>query len=182
MDCDLRRSRLHRIFDRAGDVGLMNAILGEVSVDEVVKPIVVPNLYSVPCGPIPPNSADVVASDKFRHMLDELSRRFDRVVLDSPPVIAVTDSAIVSTLVDGVVFVVRAFKSSAAVCASGLRTLLDVDAPIAGAVLNAVNLNRHEYSYYQYYYYRREGYAPLTPPTGSGGNAPPPEQSASPPN
>ncbi|MBS2020489.1 MAG: polysaccharide biosynthesis tyrosine autokinase [Deltaproteobacteria bacterium] len=182
VDCDLRRPRLHRIFDRAGDVGLMNAILGEVTVDDVAKPTVVPNLYSVPCGPIPPNSADVVASDKFRHLLDELSRRFDRVVLDSPPVIAVTDSAIVSTLVDGVVFVVRAFKSSAAVCASGLRTLLDVDAPIAGAVLNAVNLNRHEYSYYQYYYYRREGYAPLTPPTGGGGNAPPPEQSASPPN
>ena len=105
-------------------------------------------------------------------------------MLDSPPVIAVTDSAIVSTIVDGVVFVVRAFKSSASVCASGLRTLLDVDAPIAGAVLNAVNLNRHEYSYYQYYYYRREGYAPLTPTAGSGGAPPPPDdrQSASPPN
>lgn len=184
VDCDLRRPRLHRIFDRAGDIGLMNAILGEVTVDDIAKPTVVPNLYSVPCGPIPPNSADVVASEKFKHLLDELSLRFDRVVLDSPPVIAVTDSAIVSTIVDGVVFVVRAFKSSASVCASGLRTLLDVDAPIAGAVLNAVNLNRHEYSYYQYYYYRREGYAPLTPTAGSGGAPPPPDdrQSASPPN
>lgn len=183
VDCDLRRPRLHRIFDRAGDIGLMNAILGEVTVDEIAKPTIVPNLYSVPCGPIPPNSADVVASEKFKNLMDELSRRFDRVVLDSPPVIAVTDSAIVSTIVDGVVFVVRAFKSSAGVCASGLRTLLDVDAPIAGAVLNAVNLNRHEYSYYQYYYYRREGYAPLTPAAGGGGSPPPPDrQSASPPN
>jgi capsular exopolysaccharide synthesis family protein len=180
VDCDLRRPRLHRIFDRAGDVGLMNVILGEASVDEVAKPTLVPNLYCVPCGPTPPNSADVVASDKFRRVLDELSKRFDRVILDSPPVIAVTDSAIASTLVDGVLFVVRAFKTTQNLCRSGLRTLRDVDAPIAGAVLNAVNLNRHEYSYYHYYYYKREGYAPVAPPPGAPQG--PDERPASPPN
>lgn len=168
IDCDLRRPRLHRIFDRAGDIGLMNAILGEATVEEVAKPTVVPNLFCIPCGPIPPNSADVVSSEKFRRLLDEISSKFDRVVLDSPPIVAVTDSAIVSTLVDGVVFVVRAFKTSVNLCRSGLRSLQDVDAPIAGAVLNAVNLNRHEYNYYHYYYYKREGYAPLpTAPTSS---------------
>lgn len=166
MDCDLRRPRLHRIFDRAGDIGIMNAILGEATIDEVAKPTIVPNLYCIPCGPIPPNSADVVSSEKFKRLLDEISSKFDRVVLDSPPIIAVTDSAIVSTLVDGVVFVVRAFKTSVNLCRSGLRTLQDVDAPIAGAVLNAVNLNRHEYNYYHYYYYKREGYEPI-------GGAPP---------
>ena len=163
VDCDLRRPRLHRIFDRAGDIGVTNVMVGDATVDEVAKPTVVPNLYCVPCGPIPPNSADVVASEKFKRFLDDLSKRFDRVVLDSPPVVAVTDSAIVSTLVDGVIFVIRAFKTHTATCKSALRTLLDVDAPIAGAVLNAVNLQSHEYSYYHYYYYKREGYAPLTP-------------------
>jgi capsular exopolysaccharide synthesis family protein len=163
VDCDLRRPRLHRIFDRAGDIGLMNVMVGEATVDEVAKPTVVPNLSCVPCGPIPPNSADVVGSEKFKGFLDDLSKRFDRVVLDSPPVVAVTDSAIVSTLVDGVIFVIRAFKTHTATCKSALRTLQDVDAPIAGAVLNAVNLKAHEYSYYHYYYYKREGYAPLTP-------------------
>lgn len=162
VDCDLRRPRLHRIFDRAGDVGLMNVIVGDTTLEEAAKPTIVPNLYCLPCGPIPPNSADVVASDKFRRLLDELSEHFDRIVLDSPPVVAVTDSAIVSTLADGVIFVVRAFKTSLSVCRSGLRSLRDVDAPIAGAVLNAVNLDRHEYNYYHYYYYKREGYAPLT--------------------
>lgn len=181
IDCDLRRPRLHRIFDRAGDIGLMNAILGEATVEEVAKPTVVPNLWSIPCGPIPPNSADVVSSEKFRRLLDEISSKFDRVVLDSPPIVAVTDSAIVSTLVDGVVFVVRAFKTSINLCRSGLRTLQDVDAPIAGAVLNAVNLNRHEYNYYHYYYYKREGYAPLpaAPPSSPTMNDRPP---APPPN
>jgi succinoglycan biosynthesis transport protein ExoP len=184
IDCDLRRPRLHRIFDRAGDIGLMNVILGEATVDEVAKPTVVPNLYCIPCGPIPPNSADVVSSDKFRRVLDEISARFDRIVLDSPPVIAVTDSAIASTLVDGVVFVVRAFKTSVNLCRSALRTLQDVDAPIAGAVLNAVNLNRHEYNYYHYYYYKREGYAPLPGTQHSPSSSPSlsDDRPASPPN
>ena len=177
VDCDLRRPRLHRIFDRAGDIGLMNVIRGEVTVDDVAKPTIVPNLSCIPCGPIPPNSADVVSSEKFRHVLDELSERFDRIVLDSPPVIAVTDSAILSTLCDGVVMVIRAFKTTFGLSRSGLRTLRDVDAPIAGAVLNAVNLDRHEYYYQRYYYYRREGYAP-TPQADhervSEGAAPPP--------
>ena len=180
IDCDLRRPRLHRIFDRAGDIGLMNAILGEATVEDVAKPTVVPNLYCIPCGPIPPNSADVVSSERFRRLLDEISSKFDRVVLDSPPIVAVTDSAIVSTLVDGVVFVVRAFKTSVNLCRSGLRTLQDVDAPIAGAVLNAVNLNRHEYNYYHYYYYKREGYAPL--PTAPGSPSADDRPQASPPN
>ena len=187
IDCDLRRPRLHRIFDRAGDIGLMNAILGEATIDEVAKPTIVPNLSCIPCGPIPPNSADVVSSEKFRRLLDEVSSKFDRVVLDSPPIVAVTDSAIASTLVDGVVFVVRAFKTSVNLCRSGLRTLQDVDAPIAGAVLNAVNLNRHEYNYYHYYYYKREGYAPLAGTVTPGNDRPgsnerPTGPGASPPN
>lgn len=177
IDCDLRRPRLHRIFDRAGDIGLMNVILGEATVEEVAKPTVVPNLYCIPCGPIPPNSADVVASEKFKKVLDELGEHFDRIVLDSPPVVAVTDSAILSTLVDGVLLVVRAFKTTFALSRSGLRTLRDVDAPIAGAVLNAVNLDRHEYAYQRYYYYRREGYAPLP-----SGDRPSDEAPAPPPN
>jgi polysaccharide biosynthesis transport protein len=174
VDCDLRRPRIHRIFDRAGDIGIMNVMLGEATVDDVAKPTIVPNLYCIPCGPIPPNSADVVASEKFRHLLDELGEKFDRVVLDSPPVVAVTDSAILSTLSDGVLMVVRAHKTTYGLARSGLRTLRDVDAPIAGAVLNAVNLDRHEYYYQRYYYYRREGYAATPQAEHEQEAAPPP--------
>jgi capsular exopolysaccharide synthesis family protein len=180
VDCDLRRPRLHRIFDRAGDVGLMNALLGDATIDEVAKPTLVPNLYCVPCGPTPPSSADVVASEKFRKLLDELGEHFDRVILDSPPLLAVTDSAIVSTLADAVIFVIRAFNTKIPLCRSGLRRLRDVDAPIAGAVLNAVNLERHEYSYYHYYYSKRDGYAPVASAPGEGES--PDDRSASPPN
>src|SRR4029077_6223704 len=112
LDCDLRRPRIHRIFDRAGDAGVTNVILGEATVDEVAKSTMVQNLWAVPPGPFPPTPADMLHSERFRKFLDDLSDRFDRVVIDSPPIAAVTDSAVLSTLAEGTVFVVRAFKTS----------------------------------------------------------------------
>jgi len=177
VDCDLRRPRLHRIFDRAGDAGVTNLLVGESTLDDVAKQTTVDNLWSVPAGPTPPNPADMLHSERFRKFIDELGQRFDRVILDSPPLVAVTDSAIISRLVDGTVFVVRAFKTSRHLSAQGLRSLQDVDAPVVGAVLNAVNLDRQEYSYYyHYYYYKQAGYRAPPPPSGedeSPGAAPP---------
>lgn len=163
VDCDLRRPRMHRIFGRTGDAGVTNVLVGDATLDEVIKPTQVANLWSVPAGPTPPNPADMLQSERFRKFIEELGNRFDRVIIDSPPIVAVTDSAIISTLVDGTIFVVRAFKTSHHLSAQGLRALRDVDAPVVGAVLNAVNLDRHEYSYYyHYYYYKREGYPSRT--------------------
>ena len=174
VDCDLRRPRLHRIFDRVGDSGVTSVLIGEATIEDVAKPTGIERLWSIPAGPIPPNPADMFHSERFRRFLADLSESFDRVVIDSPPIVAVTDSAIISTLVDGTVFVVRAFKTANHLSAQGLRTLRDVDAPVAGAVLNAVNLNRHEYSYYHhYYYYKREGYGSETGDTTEGAAAPP---------
>jgi len=166
VDADLRRPRLHRIFNREGDLGLTNHLVGEATIDAIAKPTGIDNLFSIPTGPTPPNPADVLGSERFRTFLAELSERFDRVVIDSPPVVAVTDSVIVSTLVDGTVFVARAFRTARHLSAQGLRALRDVGAPVAGAVLNAVNVNRHEYSYYYYRYYR-EGYRSTPPPENS---------------
>jgi capsular exopolysaccharide synthesis family protein len=176
VDCDLRRPRLHRIFGRAGDSGVTNVLVGDATLEDVAKPTGIDNLWSIPAGPTPPNPADMLHSERFRRFIQELGESFDRIVIDSPPVVAVTDSAIISTFMDGTVFVVRAFETSRHLSAQGLRALRDVDAPIVGAVLNAVNLNRHEYSYYyHYYYYKREGYA--AKPGGGAEDA-----SASPPN
>ncbi len=182
VDCDLRRPRIHRIFDRAGDAGVTNVIVGNATVDEVVKPTLVNNLWSVPAGPTPPNPADLFHSERFKKFLSDLTDRFDRVVIDSPPIVPVTDSAIISTLVDGTVFVVRAFATKRPFAFQGLRSLRDVDSPVIGAVLNAVNLNRREYNYYYQYYYHRDGYRPVTPaadeeespPSDPGRSAPPP--------
>jgi polysaccharide biosynthesis transport protein len=184
VDCDLRRPRIHRIFDRSGDAGVTNVIVGNATVDEVVKPTMVENLWSVPAGPTPPNPADMLHSERFKKFLSDLGDRFDRVVIDSPPIVPVTDSAIISTLVDGTVFVVRAFSTTRHLGHQGLRALRDVDSPVVGAVLNAVNLNRREYNYYYQYYYHREGYRPLTTRATEDEAAPPsdPERPATPPN
>jgi capsular exopolysaccharide synthesis family protein len=157
VDCDLRRPKLHRLFDRAGDAGVTNVLVGDAIIDEVALPTQVDNMYAIPAGPTPPNPADLLHSERFRTFIEELSERFDRVVIDSPPVAAVADSAIISTLVDGCVFVVRAFSTTRQLSKQGLRSLTDVDAPVVGVVLNDVDLDKQQ-SYYQYYYYKRVGY------------------------
>jgi succinoglycan biosynthesis transport protein ExoP len=179
VDCDLRRPRLHRIFDRVGDAGVTSVLVGDATTDQVVKPTMVANLWSIPTGPLPPNPADVLQSERFRKFIGDLAERFDRIIIDSPPLVAVTDSAIISRLVDGTVFVVRAFKTGRHLGAQGLRALRDVEAPILGAVLNAVNLDHHEYKYYYYYYYKRDGYRANV---GSGREALDQDRSASAPN
>jgi succinoglycan biosynthesis transport protein ExoP len=182
VDCDLRRPRIHRIFDRSGDAGVTNVIVGNATVDEVVKPTLVANLWSVPAGPTPPNPADMLHSERFKKFLSDLGDRFDRVVIDSPPVVPVTDSAIISTLVDGTVFVVRAFSTTRHLGHQGLRALRDVDSPVIGAVLNAVNLNRREYNYYYQYYYQRDGYRSIPNPASDDDTPSDPGHSAAPPN
>ncbi len=169
IDCDLRRPRLHRIFGRVGDAGVTAVLVGDATIEEVARPALtgqggtpIPNLYTIPAGPPPPNPADLLQSERFKKFLNDLLDHFDRIVIDSPPLAAVTDSAIVSTLVDGTIFVVRAAKTSHHLARQGLRSLRDIGTPILGAVLNAVDLTKASYSYYynQYYYYRREGYGP----------------------
>ncbi len=172
LDCDLRRPRLHRIFHRAGEAGVTSVLVGEATLDDVAKPTEIDNLWAIPAGPIPPNPADMFHSERFKRLLADLADRFDRIVIDSPPLVAVTDSAIMSKLIDATVFVVRAFATSKHVSAQGLRTLRDVDAPIVGAVLNAVNLTRQDNAYYHYYYYKNEGYQPVSSSDQSQDSAP----------
>ena len=176
VDCDLRRPRLHRIFDRVGDTGITNVLLGEATMDEVAKPTVVENLWSIPAGPMPPNPADALHSQRFRDMIRELGERYDRVVIDSPPLVAVTDATILSKMCDGTIFVVRAFKTSKFLCRQALRSLRDVDARLLGVVLNAVDLNKHEYAYnyYHYTYYKRQGYGRVERTPEAEEAAPPP--------
>jgi capsular exopolysaccharide synthesis family protein len=175
IDCDLRRPRVHRVFGKSSEAGVTTSILGQGE-DDAVFATQVPNLSIIPAGPIPPNPAEIFHSERFRAFLARISERFDRVIIDSPPVVAVTDATILSTLVDGAVLVVRAFATRKDVARHALRALLDVGAKSAGAVLNAVDLSRHEYKSSYYYYYRRDYYS-STPADGSGrpsGEASPP--------
>lgn len=158
VDCDLRRPRVHKVFGRANDLGVSSAVLDHSVLDQLDLSTKVPNLSVLPCGPHVPSPAELLHSESFSRLLDELQRRYDRVVIDSPPIAPVTDATILSTKVDGTVVVVRAFHTTRDLAKQALRALKDVGGPIVGVVLNAVDLGRREYGYYQYYYYKRDGY------------------------
>ncbi|MFO0615059.1 MAG: polysaccharide biosynthesis tyrosine autokinase [Polyangiaceae bacterium] len=158
VDCDLRRSRLHRIFGlpSTGQHGVTDALLDE-TLEDYAHPTEVPNLFIVPAGPIPPNPAELLQSERFRGLLARMQARFDLVILDSPPIVPVTDATILSTMVDGTVFVVRAFKTTKDLAKHAGSLLSEVGSRLAGIVLNAVNLQKAEYKY-SYRYYKRGDY------------------------
>lgn len=158
LDCDLRRPRVHRVFKTSYDVGVTTAMIEPGPVERFAQATDVPNLSIIPAGPIPPNPAELFHSEKFAAFLRQVTAAYDRVVIDSPPVVTVTDATVLSTLVDGVVLVVRAYSTQREFARHAIRAVRDVGGKLVGVVLNAVNLDRHEYKYH-YYYYRRDDYA-----------------------
>ena len=166
VDCDLRRPRIHRIFDQNMETGVSTTLLGG-NIDEATSATEVPNLYVLPAGPIPPNPAELFHTERFKQLISDLRSRFDRIIIDSPPVVAVTDPAILSTLVDGTVLVLRAFKTRKELARHAIRSLQDVGGKLVGGVLNAVDFSRIEYKY-SYYYYKRDGYYGEQAPPSKG--------------
>jgi capsular exopolysaccharide synthesis family protein len=119
----------------------------------VIQKLPIANLSLLPCGPIPPNPAELIISDRMKDMLKELSGRFDHIIIDSPPLINVTDPVILSTMVDGVILVVHGGKSTRDIVRRARQELSTVGAKIFGVVLNNVDLRREGYDNYYYYRY-----------------------------
>jgi polysaccharide biosynthesis transport protein len=156
VDSDMRRPRLHRTFGVPSATGLSTAILDESTIEEAVKATDVRNLFVLPCGPIPPNPTELLHSSAFERVVDALSKKFDRIIFDSPPTLAVADSAVLARVMDGAILVVKAGRTQKALAQRAVRLLQDVRANILGAVLNDLDLTRRGYGYYTYYY--RGGY------------------------
>jgi capsular exopolysaccharide synthesis family protein len=162
IDTDMRRPRLHKGLRVSNENGVSRIIVGDSEIDAAIKSTDVPNLYVLPCGPLPPNPAELLQTEKFAKLIETLGEKFDRVILDSPPILAVTDAVIVSRIVDGVVLVVRAGKTPHDAVTRAKRMVLNVKSRIIGVVLNDVNLRNP--AYYNYYNYYRHQYheAPAT--------------------
>ena len=152
IDTDMRRPRLHESTGVPRQHGLSNLILGDRDYDEVIKTTEIPNLYVLPCGPLPPNPAELLMTNRFQVVLAELATRFDRVILDSPPVQAVTDAVVLSKLVDGVILVVRADKTLREDIRRSARQIKDVGGGIFGLIVNEVNTSDRSYYSYGYGY------------------------------
>jgi len=157
MDTDMRRPRLHRAFGVPNDVGVSSLVVGESTLDKAVKSTEVPNLFMLPCGPLPPNPAELLHTRAFAELLETVKGLYDLVLLDSPPVNAVTDAVVLATLVDGVVMVVKAGVTPRGLGRQALRALRDVKAKLFGTVLNGVDLRNPKYGSY-FSAYLRYGY------------------------
>lgn len=158
VDTDLRRPRLHKTFGVKGESGLTNVLLKEATLEEAIKATDVVGLDVLPCGALPPNPAELLHGERFHEVKKEIENRYDRVIYDSPPVNAVTDSLILSQDVDGTVVVVKASATSKEFVRRAVRQLLDVKANVLGIVLNDLDFDNANYRYYNYYYYSRYSY------------------------
>ena len=160
VDTDMRRPRLHKVFGiPSGGVGITSVIAGEVAPLDAVKATGQENLFLMPCGPLPPNPAELLQTDRFRQIAAELGAAFDKVVFDSPPVGAVTDPLILSQSTDGVVLIVKSHKTSREILRRAARQLRDLGAKMLGCVLNDLDLESRRKGYgYPYYYYYKSGY------------------------
>jgi polysaccharide biosynthesis transport protein len=157
VDCDLRNSGVARALGLNNDKGLSTVLAGSCDCDEALQQYSSePKLWILPSGPIPANPAEFLASDAMDLLFRKLASRFEHVILDSPPVLPVTDATILSRLVDGVVLVVESGTTPRAGLLRTRRILENVGARILGVALNKLDL-RHQgyYGSYQYSYYPR---------------------------
>jgi capsular exopolysaccharide synthesis family protein len=147
IDCDLRNPTGHKVFNLDNSRGLSTYLSSDVEIDSVICKLKIPNLSMMTAGPIPHNPAKLVISRKMKLMLQTLGERYDHILIDSPPLIGVTDAIILSTLVDGVIVVVHGNKSTREIARRTRQELSNVGANIFGVVLN--NIDNTDYQYYQ---------------------------------
>jgi len=150
--CDLRRPIVHEFFGLDGTLGLTSVILGKAPLSAVVQPVPGQNRLSVlPSGPLPPNPAEILSSWRFAEVLTSLQQNADVVLVDSPPVLPVTDAMVLSGRVDATVLVALAGVTSRQEVTRAVEQLTQVGAPLVGMVLNGV-AETGEYGYgYDYY-------------------------------
>ncbi|MBK8011029.1 MAG: polysaccharide biosynthesis tyrosine autokinase [Deltaproteobacteria bacterium] len=159
VDTDLRRPRLHRVFSVSSETGVTTVLLKAASVEEVIRPTGVVGMDILPCGPLPPNPAELLHSSHFTELVETLCSMYDRVIFDSPPVNAVTDSVILSQIVDGTLLVAKVGTTAKDGVRRARRQLGSVNASLLGCVLNDIDLEHGSYGYSHYYYYsHRYGY------------------------
>ena len=153
LDCDMRRPKIHKLFGLSREKGMSNILVGGCNVEEAITHTHIPNLDVIPCGPVPPNPSEILGSGRMADLLDRLRKHCARIIIDSPPITAVTDAVVLAKFADGLVLVISAGETPREIIQNGLGQLRSVNAHVLGAVLNGVEMGRDSTYYYQYYYY-----------------------------
>lgn len=152
VDADMRRPKVHVQFNKPNRMGLSDVVTGKLSLDDVLKTYdQVANLSIITCGTIPPNPAELLGSERMSQTLKDLKKRFDVIIIDSPPMI-VSDAQILSSKVDGLIFLVIPGQTKAITARRPIEELKRIDAKVLGVVANKIPKNR-DYYYGGYNYY-----------------------------
>ncbi|HDP98820.1 MAG TPA: polysaccharide biosynthesis tyrosine autokinase, partial [bacterium] len=159
VDTDLRRPVIHSIFNLDKSRGISNYLVGRVTLDEVVSETEIDNLYVLPSGTLPPNPSELLGSKAMKNCIDELKTKFDLLLFDSPPIMAVTDAVVLSSEVDAVIMVIKDGQTNRDAALRCYDILKKAPNRLLGVVLNGIQVNGfygYYYYYYQYNYYQKE--------------------------
>ena len=154
IDCDMRNPTVHKNFNLSNKVGLSSCISMGTPLADAVQQTKVENLYALTGGVVPPNPSELLGSEKMKALLEEAGASYDYVLIDTPPILPVTDALIVSRFVDGMILVVASGEVKVEMARDVKNQLVNSGANILGVVLNKVRSEHHGYGYgYGYYYY-----------------------------
>jgi capsular exopolysaccharide synthesis family protein len=171
VDADLRRPTAHKSLGLDSSRGLSTFLSKQdAELDDLIQPTEDPNLSLLASGPLPPNPAELISSERMKELLRIATERYDHVLIDSPPLMSVTDPVILATLAQGVVLVVQGGRSKRAIVKRARQELAHVGAKIFGVVLNDVDVEREGYDeYYAAHYYAEHSSDKKTNAAGAGG-------------
>lgn len=149
IDCDMRKPKIHIMFDTDKDMGLTNIMAGDIDYKEVIKDVDdVMSLSIITSGPIPPNPSEILHSNAMKDLLVKVKDEFDLVLIDAPPVCVVTDATILGTLVDGVILVMASEQTTTDSGWTAIKALAKVNAKILGIILTKVRIKKNHYYNY----------------------------------
>jgi polysaccharide biosynthesis transport protein len=158
IDADLRKPRLHKMLKAANRQGLSNLLSGQTALDDIIRQSDVDGVDVITSGPVPPNPSELLGSKTMRESLVLLSRVYDRVIIDCPPLAGLADAPLVSSMSDGIILVIRGSKTPRDLVVKSKKNLEAINARVLGVVLNDVRGRSDQY-YYQYnygYYFARK--------------------------
>jgi capsular exopolysaccharide synthesis family protein len=151
VDADMRRPKAHEFFNASLEPGLSNVMVGGAKASDAVRRTLTPNMWFLPAGKNPPNPAELLGSKRFKDFMRSLSEHFEWVIIDSPPIMAVTDANVIAHGATGVIFVVGAEMTSRDAAKAALEQLDSVKAKHVGCILNRVDVRRNAYYYGRHY-------------------------------
>ena len=157
MDCDMRNPTVHKNFNLSNKVGLSSCISMGTAVDDAVQATGIEGLDALTAGVIPPNPSELLGSEQMKNLLQRAKEQYDYVLIDTPPVMPVTDALIVSRFVDGMILVIASAEVKVEMARDVKNQLVNAGANILGVVLNKVRSEHHGYGYGYYYYYGNDG-------------------------